>query len=87
LGIGAANRWDECLDAYLKAAGDSWSSEAGQNIVWRSRGKKTAELLVKFLKRDNITEVETNRLLRSLDFLGEEQKTAALESLLDTDSE
>ncbi len=87
LGVGATNRWDECLDAYVSLVGDKWMSPAGENIVWRSRSKKTASLLVKMLKKENVTEEQTNRLLRSLDFLGEDQKKSALESLLDSGSE
>ena len=52
LGIAAGADWDACLDAYLAKAGDSWNTPAGQDIIWRSRAKKTPSYLAKILKDD-----------------------------------
>jgi hypothetical protein len=42
LGIAAEGRWNQCLAAWRELVGDQWTSPAGQDIVWRSRGDKTS---------------------------------------------
>jgi putative membrane-bound dehydrogenase-like protein len=83
LGIGAEGKWDACLDAYLKKVGDKWNTPAGRDIIWRSRSKKTPDLLVQILKDTATTEDEQPRYIRALDFLAGPEKEAALKKLLE----
>ena len=83
LGIGAEGKWDACLDAYLKKVGDKWNTPAGRDIVWRSRGKKTPDLLVEILKDESTSEEDQPRYIRALDFLAGPEKEAALKKLLE----
>ena len=83
LGIGAEGKWDACLDAYLKNVGSKWNTPAGRDIIWRSRAKKTPELLVQILKDTATTEDQQPRYLRAFDFLAGPEKDAALKKLLE----
>jgi hypothetical protein len=83
LGIGAEKNWDACLAAYLKKVGDKWNSPAGRDIVWRSRAKKTPELLAQIIKDPKTTETDQQRYFRAFDFLSGKEKEEALKSLLD----
>src|SRR2546421_1255946 len=49
LGIGAADRDDECLEAYLKKEGDNWNTTPGRDVIWRSRAPQAAALLSKII--------------------------------------
>jgi putative membrane-bound dehydrogenase-like protein len=82
LGLAADQQWDAFLGAYLAAAGEPWNSPAGREIVWRSRAKKTPELLVKIISDQATPEAERPRYLRSLDFITGPEKDAALLQLL-----
>ncbi len=82
LGIGARGNWDACFAAWLKKVGDQWSSEAGKDIVWRSRATATPEYLAKIVK-DPKTPSETHpRYMRAFDFLTGPEKDKALQSIL-----
>jgi hypothetical protein len=82
LGIGADRQWDQCLDAWLNAVGDHWDTPANRDIIWRSRGKKTPELLVKIIGDKALTAQEREHYFRSLDFITGPEKEAALLELL-----
>ena len=82
LGIGAALRWDECLDEYLKLTPTATDTPAGRDIIWRSRAKKTSELLAKIVKNPATPEAEKDRYMRAFDFQTGPEKDKALESLL-----
>ena len=83
LGIGADKQWDAFLDAYLAKASEPWKTPAGRDILWRSRAKKTPELLVKIMKDPALKEEEQARYFRAFDFLAGPEKEAALKSLLE----
>jgi hypothetical protein len=83
LGIGADKQWDAYLDAYLVKASEPWKTPAGRDILWRSRAKKTPELLVKIIKDPATKEDEQPRYFRALEFLAGAEKDAALKSLLE----
>ena len=68
LGLAAADRWTECLDAWLKQVPDALNTSAGRQIIWRSRGKQTVRLLDKALGYQGIDPAESRRLIRALDF-------------------
>jgi hypothetical protein len=83
LGIAADKQWDAFLDAYLAKASDPWRTAAGRDILWRSRAKKTPDLLVKIIKDPATKETDHPRYFRALDFLTGPEKDAALKSLLE----
>jgi len=82
LGIGADKQWDAFLDAWLGQVGDKWNTPARRDIVWRSRAKKTAGLLVKIISDKNLDATERDHYFRSFDFLSGPEKDAALVELL-----
>jgi len=83
LGIGADQNWDACLAAYLNLASDKWNSPAGRDIIWRSRAKKTPELLVKIVKDPTTKKEDQPRYMRAFDFLSKgPEKDKALQDLL-----
>ncbi len=82
LGIGAGLRWEECLDEYLKLLPSATESPSGRDIIWRSRTKKTPELLAKIVKNPATPETEKDRYMRAFDFQSGPEKDKALESLL-----
>ncbi|MGE3316762.1 MAG: dehydrogenase, partial [Planctomycetaceae bacterium] len=78
LGIAAEGRWDDCLEAWLASAGDNWKSAAGRDVVWRSRAKRTPELLASLISDPQTPEAELPRYLRAFDFLDDKSKQPAL---------
>lgn len=82
LGIGADKQWDSFLDAWLTVVGDKWKTPAGRDIVWRSRAKKTAGLLVKIIGDKSLSASERDHYFRSFDFISGPEKDAALVELL-----
>jgi len=84
LGIGADRQWDAFLGAWLVAAGDKCETPTAREIVWRSRSKKTPELLVKIIRDKTLTAQERDHYFRSLDFITGPEKEAALLELLTT---
>jgi putative membrane-bound dehydrogenase-like protein len=82
LGIGADGNWDACLAAWLKEAGEKWDTPAGRDLIWRSRAKKTPELLAKIVTGSSIKAAEKPRYMRAFDFLSGPEKDAALQSIL-----
>jgi putative membrane-bound dehydrogenase-like protein len=86
LGIGAAGKWDACLDAYLARVGDKLMTDAGKDVVWRSRGTKTPALLARIIKDASTPEAAKPKYLRSFDFLAKgPEKDAALQELITLD--
>ncbi|TWU30667.1 PVC-type heme-binding CxxCH protein [Novipirellula artificiosorum] len=83
LGIAASGNWDACLDQWLSDVGDDWDSRSGRDIVWRSRGSATPDLLSKILIRTSSVEADqVTRYLRAFDFqTPSPQKQAALRSI------
>ena len=71
------------LDAYLAKASQPWKTEAGRDILWRSRAKRTPEFLVKIMKDPATKEADQPRYFRAFDFLGGPEKDVALKSLLE----
>ncbi len=82
LGIGADLQWDSFLDAWLAMAGEKWNTPAGRDIVWRSRAKKTAGLLVKIIGDKTLSAKDRDHYFRSFDFISGPEKDAALVELL-----
>jgi putative heme-binding domain-containing protein len=55
---------------------------AGRDIIWRSRAKKTPELVARIMAADDIPDEALPRYFRAFDFLTGPEKTPALEKLL-----
>ncbi len=68
IGIAAQGRWDRCLDAWLKLIDGNWQTEAGRDIVWRSRGSRTPELLAEILRQPKQEKTMLERYVRAFDF-------------------
>ncbi len=81
LGIGATNQWDDCLAEYLKLIPNALKTKAGRDIIWRSRGTKTPELLVQIISDSGVPMEELPRYFRALDFLTGDAKAAAVTQL------
>jgi hypothetical protein len=45
LGIGADDRWDEFLAAWMARVGNDWKRPNGVDLIWRSRADQTPELM------------------------------------------
>jgi putative membrane-bound dehydrogenase-like protein len=81
LGIAAAKQWNECLTAYLKLVPSAAATKAGRDIIWRSRGEATPDLLAKIIVDPATPADELPRYFRALDFLSGDKKRAAIERL------
>ncbi len=82
LGLALDRQQNKFFGAWLEAVGSNWDTKAGRDIVWRSRSKKTPDLLVKILLDKKTTEDEKPRYIRALDFQSGPEKDAALIKLL-----
>ena len=61
-------------------------TDAGKDIVWRSRGTKTPALLARIIKDASTPEAAKPRFMRSFDFLAKgPEKDAALQDLITLD--
>jgi hypothetical protein len=76
------DNWDACFAAWLDKVGDDWNTPTGRDIIWRSRAKKTPEMLARILKDPATTEDEQPRYFRAFDFLSGPEKDEALKSIL-----
>lgn len=85
LGIGAADREVECLDAYLKKVGDNWNTTPARDVIWRSRAPKAATLLGKIILDPATGDEERPRFIRALDFIPDgEAKVDTLLAMLNS---
>src|SRR5258706_3485119 len=80
LGIGAAGKDDLCFAAWRKKAGDRWNTDAGKDIVWRSRSKAAMPLLAEIIKASNVNDML--RYYRTFDFQTDPSKQAVLSKLV-----
>jgi hypothetical protein len=82
LGIAAEKRWDECLASWKSLVGDSWKSPSGKQVIWRSRSNDTAKLLVELLSEESLSDEDSARYFRALDYQETSRREAALKELL-----
>lgn len=80
LGIAAEGKWDECLEAWVADSNKLLTPE-GRDIVWRSRGTKSAELLAEVIADKNTAAEQSTRYFRAFDFLDASSKSKLLASL------
>lgn len=83
LGIGADEQWDSFFAAWLKNVGNEWDSNAGRDIVWRSRAKAALPMLVQIIEDPKIDPKENLKYFRALDFHPDSSRQRILLSLLD----
>jgi putative heme-binding domain-containing protein len=84
LGIGAAGNWDACLDAYATKEVTAWGidKQSFRDIIWRSRGKRTPDLLASIISDKTTPADELPRMMRAFDFQKDsDAKQAALVKL------
>jgi len=82
LGIGAHGHWDECLTRWEEDVGKDWlKTQAGRDLVWRSRATQSPKLLVAIILSPETPESELLRDFRGLDFQSGPEKQPALEQL------
>jgi hypothetical protein len=82
LGLAADGRWDDCLNAWTSVAGNNWKTDSGKQIVWRSRGTETPKLLVELLSVEDLSDEDSARYFRALDYQEAGKREAALKELL-----
>jgi putative membrane-bound dehydrogenase-like protein len=82
LGIGADRQWDTFLDTWLGVAGEQCNMAPGREIVWRSRGRKTSELLARIIGDESLSAKEREHYFRAFDFVGGPEREAVLASHL-----
>ena len=82
LGLALDRQQDKFFGAWLEAVGSNWDTPVGRDIVWRSRSKKTPDLLVEILLDKKTKEADKPRYIRALDFQSGPEKNAALLKLL-----
>jgi hypothetical protein len=78
LGIGADKQEDQFFAAWLAGVGNNWNTDAGRDIIWRSRSTKAVPMLVKLATAPNATAKDKERYLRALDYISGPEKEAAL---------
>ena len=81
LGIAADGHWDQCLAELQNSAGWNLQNRETQDIVWRSRGTQTAEMLAKIITLKSVAVKDVPRYFRSLDFVPNDSVDAAAKSL------
>ena len=81
LGIGADGVWDGRLEAWV-ATNSGPNDAGGREIVWRSRGARSAALQCRLIGDPEVTTAESLALIRALDFQDRSRVTAAVRDLL-----
>ena len=71
LGISADGQWDRFMDAWLKQVDGNWNTPGGRDLIWRSRGSKTAAWLSAIVADGSTRQEELPRYFRAMDFLSE----------------
>ena len=63
---------------WLELVKGDWNTQAGRDIVWRSRSTKSVPMLVKLITAKETNASDKGRYLRALDFISGPEKEAAL---------
>ncbi len=83
LGIAAIDRWDDCLVAWKKISTGEVESKSSQQIIWRARGSRAAQMQADLLKNPKLNESEISAMFRALDLQDADARQKALRMLLD----
>lgn len=81
LGIAADGKWDAFLNAWLQTQSDALTTAAGRDIIWRSRAKRTPELLARIVTDPSAPLETLPRYMRAFDFQSPEYRQPVLTSL------
>jgi putative heme-binding domain-containing protein len=85
LGIGSADREEECFSAYMSKIGDNWNTTPARDVIWRSRAPQAAAYLAKIILDPAVSDEERPRFIRSFDFIPDgELKEQALLTMLNS---
>lgn len=68
LGIGADLHWDTFLKSWFENVGEQWNTEAGRDLIWRSRSSETPGYLAKIILDPLTNAADCKRYLRAFDF-------------------
>ncbi len=82
LGISADNQWDTYFAAWQNKVGNEWNSQAGRDIVWRSRAKAAMPMLASVIRDNNIDPEKNLKFFRAFDFQTDSSKQRILLSIL-----
>lgn len=82
LGIAEQGNEELYFNTWKKLAGNKWTSDAGKDIVWRSRSKSSLPLKAELIRSANNEEML--RYYRSFDFIKDPSKQQILASLATT---
>lgn len=82
LGIGAELRWPECFAAFRQKVGNKFDTPAARDIAWRSRAPQAAQLVASLILDPSLADHDVPKFFRALDFHAEQDRRAALETLL-----
>jgi putative membrane-bound dehydrogenase-like protein len=83
LGIGAADQWEVCFDAYLKLVPQPNHTNAGKDIVWRARADKALPFLAELASDENTPLSSRLRYFRAFDFNNGSSKSKHLIAILE----
>lgn len=83
LGIGAGDRWEEFLGAWLQRVGEGWNTAGGREIIWRARGAEALPRLAELIRDPATPKVDRHRYFRAFDFHTGPQREETLLALLD----
>ena len=82
LGIAAEKQWDSYFAAWQSKVGNEWNSQAGRDIVWRSRAKAALPMLASIIQDSKIDPEKNLKFFRAFDFQMDSSKQRILLSLL-----
>ncbi|MEO5999212.1 MAG: PVC-type heme-binding CxxCH protein [Chitinophagaceae bacterium] len=82
LGIAADKQWDSYFAAWQSKVGNEWNSQAGRDIVWRSRAKAALPMLASIIQDSKIDPEKNLKFFRAFDFQTDSSKQRILLSLL-----
>ena len=83
LGIGAGDRWSECVRVWLERVEGQTDTPAARDILWRSRGSQAIPFLTEFILDPKTPAAERLRYFRAFDFhSASPEKNKALVTLL-----
>lgn len=82
LGIGAAGQWDRYFGKWLEEIGTDWNTQAGRDIIWRSRADAAVPMLAQIIKDPSIDLEEKPKYFRAFHFHDSSEKEDELISVL-----
>ncbi|MBS1666065.1 MAG: c-type cytochrome [Bacteroidetes bacterium] len=83
LGIAADKSWDADFASWMKLVNNQWDTQAGRDIVWRSRGDAAMPLLAKIISNPANDPDKYLKFFRAFDFHSGAEKQSILLSLLE----